>query len=130
MKSEDESEYPFHFTAIVGRLIKVAQIGEKARFEVIKDQNSGEYNAYNIVFISGTAAQNAGVVAWFDQKTGNGVIHSDDGQQVIFQNSSFQETLGTKLKKDLRVTFEITQVENIDGNLVPKAIKIELEETP
>ncbi|MDD5091080.1 MAG: cold shock domain-containing protein [Candidatus Wallbacteria bacterium] len=126
IRGDGEAEYNFHFTAIVGRLIKTARPGEKVRFELIRDENTQKDTAYNIVILKESTDENRGTVVWFDHRTGNGMIKSDDGMELIFQSGSFPDTLADKLGEGVKITFKLTQVENIDGNMVPKAVSIAL----
>jgi len=123
---DDEKEIPFHFSAIVGRLIKLAWQDETVCFEVIYDEETDFENAFNITFPTSTKKKVSGKIVWFDKKTGNGVIESDDGQECVIQKNSFDENLLNKLKKDDKVRFLITQVESIEGEFIPKAVELEL----
>jgi cold shock CspA family protein len=125
--SDDKEEYTFHFSAIVGRLIKLAWQGERVCFELIHDEEEDFDTAFNITFPTEKQNKISGKIVWFDKKTGNGVIESDDGQECIIQKNSFPEELITKLKKDVVVKFLITQVESIEGEFIPKAVSLELD---
>jgi len=126
-ENDSEKEFPFHFSAIVGRLIKLAWINEKVCFEIMHDEENDIENAFNITFPVEKQKKVTGKIVWFDKKSGNGVIISDDGQECIIQKNSFHEDISDKLKKDIIVKFNITQVESIEGEFIPKAVDLELD---
>lgn len=126
IRSYDDEVYPFHFSAINERLIKIVEVGESVRFEILENPSTLEKNAFNIFVIEKSEETLCGKILWFDIKTMNGVLESDDGMECIIQRNSFNEGLEHKLKKGVRVNFKIIQVENIDGNYIPKAINIKI----
>ncbi len=129
--SEDTGELLFHYSGIMDRIVKIMKPGTMVTFSLFTIE--GYPQAFNIKEARNSSAGKKkilspenrmnGIIKWFDQKIGYGIIETDDGLEVVLQKANLPADIGN-INPDTEVEFSLDEIESIEGEKIPRAINV------